>query len=287
MNQQAREALPWTRKRYRLIAGVLAYLVFFAQPLCHSREQDRISQFGITWLFDKDYTVGQFANGDYWIVGNPNVTVVSISPPSVELNGRTRNGSAVNPSPRTGVAQGYDSTMYGQHVKPGNYDASLNVARPNGRDLSRSNPLVLQRHSSLVSTISFKAPGLRPQMETAAILTILPTPAPEGSFRPPYCDGDKTIRFNKDQLDYSLLANLKPVPDRPSLTSVERYFKRPWIDHVPNWRSGYIHPKENMPLYGREMTTEVGIGALMLHLNFTNQRKETLLIRFVQLGIDF
>jgi uncharacterized repeat protein (TIGR02543 family) len=38
--------------------------------------------------------------------------------------------------------------------------------------------------------------------------------------------------------------------------------------------------------YDRDICTQEGIGALMLHLNFKNQRKETLLVRFVQLGID-
>lgn len=30
---------------------------------------DTISQYGITWIFDQDYEYGQFANGDYWVVG--------------------------------------------------------------------------------------------------------------------------------------------------------------------------------------------------------------------------
>ena len=28
-----------------------------------------LSQFGVTWTFDKEYEVGQFANGDPWVVG--------------------------------------------------------------------------------------------------------------------------------------------------------------------------------------------------------------------------
>jgi len=287
MNEDTGRLLGRIRMRYLLIVGVLACAVWFAQPLCYSAERDRISQFGITWVFDRYYTSGQFANGDYWVVGDPDVTIISISPASVELDGRTMNGSAVNPSPRTGTIQGYDSAMYGQYTQPGDFDPALNVARPKGRDLSGTNPLILQPHSSLVSTISFEEPGLRPQIETAAILTVLAAPAPVGSFRPPYCGGDKTIRFNMDQLDYTLLANLKPVPGVPLKVSVEQYFKRPWIDHVPGWRSVYLHPKENMPAYGREMGTQVGIGALMLHLNFAAKQKDTLLARFVQLGIDF
>jgi hypothetical protein len=41
-----------------------------------------------------------------------------------------------------------------------------------------------------------------------------------------------------------------------------------------------------MPDYGRDLASEVGAGALMLHLSFSDQQKERLLIRYVQLGID-
>jgi len=41
-----------------------------------------------------------------------------------------------------------------------------------------------------------------------------------------------------------------------------------------------------MPWYDRDVCTQVGVGALKLHLNLTNQMKEVLLIRYVQLGID-
>ncbi len=39
-----------------------------------------IEQFGITWTFDINYECGQFANGDYWVVGP--VVINSIDPPS-------------------------------------------------------------------------------------------------------------------------------------------------------------------------------------------------------------
>src|SRR5688572_12021616 len=54
-----------------------------------------LSQFGITWRFDRDYKTGQFANGDYWVVGP--VTILSISPSPVEIDGETLNGSMINP----------------------------------------------------------------------------------------------------------------------------------------------------------------------------------------------
>ena len=72
----------------------------------------------------------------------------------------------------------------------------------------------------------------------------------------------------------------------PAMADIERYFERPWIDHVPGWVGGYIHPAGNMPDYGREFASEAGEGALVPHLDFTLEEKRTLLIRLVQLGID-
>ncbi|TKJ38260.1 MAG: hypothetical protein CEE38_05740 [Planctomycetes bacterium B3_Pla] len=280
MKNEARNSIACTMRKYWLRALVLTCL---AQPLLGAVEQGQVSQFGVTWTFDRNYTVGQFANGDYWVVGP--VTVIGIHPSSVEISGRTMNGSMVNPSPKLSWFQGYDSGMY-RNYGPF-FDPNLNVGRPYGQDLSEWNPLLLQPHSSLVSSISIPEPIHKKQLDTAAILTVLSKRPPEGSFRPPYCGSDKGIRFNRNQLGYSVLANLKPVPGVPGRAEVERYFERPWLDHVPNWLGGYLHPGENMPGYGREMATQVGIGALMLNLDFTNQQKETLLIRLVQLGIDF
>jgi uncharacterized repeat protein (TIGR02543 family) len=268
------------RGKYLLIAVLL---VCFARSSWGAVQQSRISQFGITWTFDRNYVVGQFANGDYWVIGP--ITITGISPASVESGGRVINGSMVNPSPRLVRRQGYDSAMYGRYVRPDDYEAGLNVARPNGRDLSKENPLVVNPDSSLVSTISAPEAGTNP-LKVAAVLTVLDGPAPEGSFRPPYSGSDKTIRFNKEQLDYSLLASLKPVPGVPSLAIVERYFERVWLDHIPEWPGRSHHPLENMKAYDRDICTQEGIGAVMLNLNFKNHRKETLLVRFVQLGID-
>ena len=39
-----------------------------------------LSQFGITWTLDLEHEYGQFANGDYWVIGP--VTVTAISPAS-------------------------------------------------------------------------------------------------------------------------------------------------------------------------------------------------------------
>jgi hypothetical protein len=159
----------------------------------------------------------------------------------------------------------------------------LNVAL----DLGSATPLVLRPGNSLVSTISVPQPGALPQLRTAAVLTCVASPPAPGSFRPAYAGGaNKTVRFDKSQLAYSFLGKLPPVPATPSLASIERDFERPWIDHTPGWLGRYLHPADNMPDYGRDLASEVGAGALMLHLSFSDQQKERLLVRYVQLGID-
>src|SRR5512133_2974517 len=108
-----------------------------------------ITQYGVTWSFDKNYRYGQFVNGDYWVVGP--VTIKSINPASVVVsaqNNRVINGSMINPA--INLLQGYDSRMLGTEGKC--WDASLNVARPNGNDLSVSNPLKINDPSSLLSS---------------------------------------------------------------------------------------------------------------------------------------
>jgi len=254
--------------------------IFLLQP---ARAATQISQFDITWTFDRDYEVGQFANGDYWVLGP--VSIVHIDPPSIEADGRVRNGSMINPSPMDDTLQGYDSIMhnYGS-ISIDSYRSSLNVGRPNGHDLTANNPLLVSSCSSLISTRGFES-SHRPQTQNASILTVLGQRPPEASFRPPYSGTDKRIQFSKSQLDYRVLARLTPVSGA-TLFAVERRFERPWIDHIPSFLARYQHPAENMHDYSRDFAKDIGNAALILNLDYTNAEKERLLIRFVQLGID-
>jgi len=242
------------------------------------------TQWGITWTFDQNYTIGRFANGDYWVVGP--VTIIAIDPPSTKdlTTGRTINGSMLNITPQKDAKQGFDS------VAPG-YDSSYNVARPNGNDLGVSNLLVIQPNHSLVSSISVAGGG---QIQDAAVLTILGSAPPASSFRPSWAGTDKTIKHNVSDLDYSGLSSLTPVASTPRLKqlagdkqsdSVERMFERLWIDF--QFSLGNTHPSNNMPAYGANMAQQMGDAALVLNLNYSNSEKQTLMIRLVRLGIDF
>ena len=62
-----------------------AMFILFAGSSCTAAvgaarltETDTVTQYGITWTFDKKVKVGQFVNGDYYVVGP--VTVTGITP---------------------------------------------------------------------------------------------------------------------------------------------------------------------------------------------------------------
>jgi hypothetical protein len=240
-------------------------------------------QWGITWQFDHDYQVGQFCNGDWWVVGP--VNIVSISPPTQTVSGRVINGSMINPDV-TGMA-GYDSTLYGQYAtSTRQYSASLNVAL----GVSPLHPLVLPSSTSLISSISQLTPdpnGSPSEIATAAVLTVLASVPPADAFRPPYAGNDKTIRHRESDLDYTRLADLAPVSGAPSLSSTANQFSRVWLDHCAHWTSGRMHPVQNMPSYYRDFTTLTGTAGLLLNCNYTNAQKRDLLVRFTQVGIDW
>ena len=84
--------------------------------------KESVSQYGITWTFDKPARVGQFINGDWYVVGP--VTIKAITPkplygeeiPEIELDHmdkerpvgqRVRNGFMLNPPAAMRVS--YDS----------------------------------------------------------------------------------------------------------------------------------------------------------------------------------
>lgn len=261
-----------------------------------------ISQHGITWTFAEPVTYGKFATGDYWVVGPVEITNISpksevvtenwTEPAFGEVN-RIINGSMINPDPNLDETQGYDSQMYGYPRDYGlDYDAALNVGRPNNAEISPDNSLIVYSGSSLISTISHSYAELVEKntkvfIRSAAILTVLNSAPPDNSFRPPYCGTDKSVNWQIDDLDYSILANLAPVDWTPELSQVEANFERSWLEQSREWTVGNMHPAENMPYYGRNLAFTIGDAALMLNLNFTNAQKEFLFSRMVQLGIDF
>lgn len=258
----------------RLLASLL---VMAMAPVAHAVMS--VTQHGISWKFSADVTVGQFANGDYWVLGP--VTIVGIIPASSISDGRTINGSMVNPAAGLGVPQAFDSSMTANV-----FAAELNAARPNGQFLSVDNPLRLAAGTSLVSTVSHPVAGNRPQLTDAAILTVLATAPPAKAFRPPYCGSDKKIIATEADIDYTRVATLPRPPSAPDLVTVANYFARPWIEINTEYGGREMHPSNNQPDYGRDLSNRLELGLLSLQLNYSDAEKRSLMVRLIQYGLD-
>jgi len=225
----------------------------------------QITQYGITWTFDKDYPAGQFANGDFWVLGP--VTITDITP---DFDGSI-HGWEVNP-----IFEG----PQGLDARAGNFDASLVPNLPYGATPGES----------IVKAIStdLDNPDCRPCLKTAAVLTVLgEIPPGEGAtvFRPPYVGNDKPLYFVED-LRTDLLPSYAPVPDAPSLDWVESRYKPVQLDHKGGRTCRCLHPVDHMPDYGGDIGKDNGDAALRLMLNDPTEDKLPALIAYVQYGID-
>ena len=257
--------------------------------------QDSVSQYGITWTFEKKAPVGQFVNGDYYVVGP--VTVVNIDPrplyddevPEDQLDAHDkrvqgkkyiRNGSMLNPPPRKEVA--YDSGI-------------RNWFRP---ELTAKLPIPMEPGDTLASTISLKldeqsrgpyhSSGVRGHhdncpVRVAAVLTCMDGPQPADAFRPSYCDTSNKV-YRAGSLRRDLLPSIARVEDVPDPVKFAEVFQKPWLD---TGYFGFDRPMENMPHYGQWVGQSVSTAGLLLCMDFTPEEKEKLLINLVQAGIDY
>ena len=101
--------------RIKVILVILLGVFISGAGLAESATTSCITQWGITWHFDKAYEYGQFANGDYWVLGP--LTITRIEP---DFDGDD-NGWEVNPS--VGNTQGFQSNA-------GGFDSALVPSLP-------------------------------------------------------------------------------------------------------------------------------------------------------------
>ena len=262
-----------------LILLVLPVLLVIPSSVFSATE---LTQNTITWTFDQDYTTGQFANGDYYVVDpGSGVTINIISPNSV-TGSRSINGSMISPGPT--INQGYDEGM-----QAATYSDTLNVAL----DVDAGSPLVLNAGESLVSTRSQVTPDIRPQMSDMAILTCLSFAPATGSFRPPYSGTDKTVKFNISDINYNDLGKLDPLTGAPSFSTYETLLKDVWYEAMSGWVGQFPRAVNNLDgqnpsdiAYGSRMATDSGTALLLLQCDYSDAVKEDLLIYMLQYAID-
>jgi hypothetical protein len=240
-----------------------------------------ITKDGITWTFSQAVPVGQFVNGDYFVVGP--VTVTSIDPPATTST-PYMNGSVVD-LPTANGKSGFDSRLNDGTDESWWFDATLRSYPP----------ISLKPGDSLVSSISLAQTHSVPEVmrsgdmsvspvASASVLTVLSATPSADAFRPSYCDRSQTI-YHANVLQRNLLASLAPPnpSQTPTLAQFETWYRQPWID-----TNAFLFdaPALYMPSYGQHIAFADSYATLLLMLNFPADQKVNLTNYFVQYGID-
>jgi hypothetical protein len=258
-------------------------------------QKDSLTQYGITWTFDKKVPVGQFIGGDYYVVGPVTVTAISPKPlfgeevkdaSGAESNyykGRVaRNGSVLN-IPITGWP-GFDSRTDGHRYDPNRFAGV---------------PIAMKPGDALISTISVaKLEALERMMgpsdhknvsavQAAAVLTCVGKPLPPDAFRPCYGDRSQKIYLARD-LKRELLPKLAQPEFQKTgglltMPQLADRFVKPWF--LLNVFKG-DHASYQWGGYGQRSCFYDGEAFLYLCLDKPAQEKEPLLQAMVQFGIE-
>jgi hypothetical protein len=252
-----------------------------AAPLGTLTKASSISKDGITWTFSEAVSVGEFVNGDYYVVGP--VTITEINPAPTK-SAPYENGSVKN-LPTANEKSGFDSRLNDGADESWWFDASLRSYPP----------IALKPGDALVSSISLATIHSVPEVMRASsksispvasvsVLTVLAEAPTEDAFRPSYCDRKQAI-YHADSLQRNLLPSLAPPNphETPTLATFEGYYRRPWIDTNPFL---FDAPANYMPSYGQHVAFADSYASLLLMLNFPAPEKVNLTNYLVQYGID-
>lgn len=284
------------------MACVLLALVSSSSSLATAIElpqKQSVSQYGITWTFDRPMPVGQFVNGDYYVVGPATVRMIDPKPlwgdEVKELINKegvqeknypgkcARNGSMLNPR--------CDSKVPGRYREAAGFDSRI----PHGRyypDLFSQLPIAMKPGDSLISTISrangqitkFGGQHVDP-LRLAAVLTCVAGPQPADALRPSYCDAANSKIYLARNLRRDMLLKLpRPASAPARLDTYVAAFQKPWLDIA---EFGFAAPTENLPHYGQQIVMLVGEASLLLNMDYPAEEKDRLLVNFLQVGIDF
>ncbi|MFP4662364.1 MAG: hypothetical protein ACLFPF_09235 [Halanaerobiales bacterium] len=236
---------------------------------------NQVTKDGITWTFSEEVPVGQFVNGDYYVVGP--VTIVDIDPLPTEDNGR--HGSVLNmPGDKNNISS-FDSRTAGNRYAP---------------QYRIYPPFDMEPGHTLISSISIENRGdypawLREGNETpqsfvrsVSVLTCLDEQVSADAFRPAYVDRSQRIYY-ADNLRRNLLPELAKVSNIPDIDNLAEHYRRPWLETC---FYGFDAAVEYQATYGREAGRAIGMATLLLMLDFEAEEKEELLINVVQYSID-
>jgi len=259
-----------TKNNYQKIFISLSLLLlstFFGFPKI-SQAATSVTQYGITWTFDADYTVGQFVNGDYWVVGP--VTIDSKTPAWTGAD----HGSILDPA-----VGGYNQPFHSGTVYNTPFSDALRVSFP---------VTISSGVHSLVSTITdsaYTGTGTpRSFVRNAAVLTIVNSAPSATSFRPPFVAGAKPF-YDSAMINYSLIPSYVAPGATLDLTG---YANMPTLNYggktfgEENWMPSNDYAGESYPPYAE--IAFVSRVSLMMLVDTPN--RISYINKLIQIGID-
>lgn len=231
----------------------------------------------ISYIFDKEYPCGRFANGDWWVSPQKKGDAVVIKEITPESNNGS-HGFMVNPSKPN--IQTYDA-------RAGMFD----------QDLIINLPIKIDYPASIIKAVSSEAENekkCRPCLLYASVLTVLTEPLSNSQMylRPGYYGSDKDLfkvnldgwkqKLNKAQFSYS-------GKYAPKISKISKRYQHVQLEALEDWSADALHPKDNLPHYGARIATDNAESFLRFLLNDFNLNDADHLsafINYLQMSVD-
>lgn len=264
-----------------------------------------VTKDGTTYTLAAARDVGQYANGDYFVVipDGGNVTLNSASPASLVTSGTFDGGGAYTNETLHGMmsnpAQGTTGAATIEHgfqsFEPGDYAGVATTLQPWNSALNIDPGIVGARvvtaPETLVKAVLDTTPpdnardGITQNMSALTFVSAIPS---ENAFRPSPRQTDKVSYFTTADMDISFLPNVTAPVSMPSYaTLLARVDKLYQTFYTNNLFSRSINPETQHPVYGRDIAHNLSEVLLALCTDgLTTEQKTTLMTHVCQLGLD-
>lgn len=276
----------------RIVAGIFL-LFIWVEPAWADTSLTAPLGNSITWTPSR--TVGQYANGDYYIVGS--ISITDKSPKDVDGVAPHLHGCEVNPEPpdstsvsnalMQGMTHGLDS-----RIRFNMYSAALNLCAALPTATINAGSSIILGKSLTNCTQRNKADSQC--IEAIDVVTVVSEAPPANSFRPPFAGTDKSFAATTASIRYNVLHDWKSRGALPKLAALESecIFLGPVYilsSGTQSWEKLAPTSRCNTPRgqgYGR--ATNWGILDVMaaLNSNANDAAKQTMAVRIIQAAID-
>lgn len=266
-------------------------LIVAAAPASGESLSTTATHDGVTFTFDKAMPVGTFADGSPYVVATEAFAVTQTSIPSEQSDGNWVNGMAFGSGledhpngfdQRTGTIGGRTPYNDALNIDPGRRGEPVAIA-------AGTNDILVKAKSLFPIKTT---PPVFHFIERYSVLTILAESPPAGSFRPPVLGVNRVPQFTEADLDYDVLKSLAmPASLRTASQCINRL--------PPVVMSWMFKPDQNRVLmtdgtfngfegnYSQQQAEDRIESIFRLHSDIPNAEKRDLLVRLVQMGLDY